>query len=153
MPSAIDVFREQREAAEQLNGRLQEIAALLGQVRHQVNALALNEDLRTVLRQEQEWLTRAQLAVSEVRSFREQDMLRFWPGVIRRWAVALVFAFACAAAAGASYAWAMKPYAAELEELRSRLAFIEVVEHRFVTMTPAERRQFDALMKWNRSQR
>jgi hypothetical protein len=41
MPSAIDVFREQREAAEQLHGRVQEIAALLGQVRHQVNSLAL----------------------------------------------------------------------------------------------------------------
>jgi hypothetical protein len=80
-------------------------------------------------------------------------MLRFWPGVIRRWAVALVFALGSAAAAGASYAWAAKPYAAELEELRSRLAFVEVVEHRFVTMTPAERRQFDALMKWNRSKR
>ena len=80
MPSAIDVFREQRETAEQLHGRVQEIAALLGQVRQQVTALALNEDLRAVLREERDWLTRAQLAVSEVRSFREQEMLRFWPG-------------------------------------------------------------------------
>ena len=79
MPSAIDVFREQQEAAEQLHGRLQEISALLGQVRQQVRALALSEDLRRVLRDEQDWLTRAQLAVSEVRSFREQDMLRFGP--------------------------------------------------------------------------
>jgi hypothetical protein len=79
MPSAIDVFREQREAAEQLHGQLVEISAVLGGLRQQVNALALNEDLRTVLREEQDWLTRAQLAVSEVRSFREQDMLRFWP--------------------------------------------------------------------------
>ncbi len=153
MASAIDVFPEQREAAEQLQGRLHEIAALLGPVRQQVNALALNEDFRKVLRDEQDWLKRAQLAVSEVRCFREQEMLRFWPGVIRRWAVALVFALGSAAAGGAGYAWAMKPYAAELEELRNRLAFVEVVEHRFVTMTPAERRQFDALMKWNRSQR
>jgi hypothetical protein len=27
--------------------------------------------------------------------------------------------------------------------------FAEDVEHRAVTMTPAERRQFDALMRWN----
>jgi hypothetical protein len=27
--------------------------------------------------------------------------------------------------------------------------FAESVEHRALTMTPAERRQFDALMKWN----
>jgi hypothetical protein len=87
MPSAIDVFREQQEVAEQLHGRVQEISALLDQLRHQVNSLALNDDLRAMLRQEQDWLTRAQLAVSEVRSFREQDMLPFWPGVIRRWAV------------------------------------------------------------------
>lgn len=148
MPSAIDVFREQREAAEQLHARVQEISALLDQVRQQVNALALNEDLRTMLRQEQEWLTRAQLAVAEMRSFREQDTLRFWPGVVRRWVVAFAFALASAGAAGASYAWATKPYAAEIEALRTRMEFVEFVEHRVVTMTPAERRQFDTLMKW-----
>ena len=149
MPSAIDMFREQREAAEQLHGRVQEISALLDRLRHQINSLALNDDLRAMLRQEQDWLTRAQLAVSEVRSFREQDMLRFWPGVIRRWAVAFVFALASAAAAGADYAWWTKPYAAELAVLRSRIEFPSSVEHRVVTMTPAERRQFDRLMKWN----
>jgi hypothetical protein len=148
MPSAIDVFREQREAAEQLHGRVQEIAALLGQVRQQVTALALNEDLRAVLREERDWLTRAQLAVSEVRSFREQDMLRFWPGVLRRWIVALVFGLASAAAAGAGYAWWTKPHASELEALRSRLQFATSVEDRVLAMTPAERRQFDRLMKW-----
>ncbi len=148
MPSAIDVFREQREAAEQLHARVQEISALLDRVRQHVNALVLNEDLRTVLREEKDWLVRAELAVSEVRSFREQDMLRFWPGVVRRWAVALVFAVASAAAAGAGYAWWTKPYAAELEILRSRMEFASFVEHRVVTMTPAERRQFQKLMKW-----
>lgn len=153
MPSAIDVFREQREATEQLHARVREISALLDQVRQQVNALALNDDLRSMLRQEQDWLTRAQLAVSEVRSFREQDMLRFWPGVIRRWAVALLLALISAAAAGAGYAWWTKPYAAELADLRSRVEFARFVEHRVLTMTPTERRQMDALMKWNRSQR
>lgn len=153
MPSAIDVLREQREAAEQLHARVREISALLDQVRQQVNALALNDDLRSMLRQEQDWLTRAQLAVSEVRSFREQDMLRFWPGVIRRWAVALLLALISAAAAGAGYAWWTKPYAAELADLRSRVEFARFVEHRVLTMTPTERRQMDALMKWNRSQR
>jgi hypothetical protein len=148
MPSAIDVFREQREAAEQLQNHLVEISALLGRLRQQVDALALNEDLRTVLREEKDWLSRAQLAVSEVRSFREQDMLRFWPGVVRRWAIALVFALASAAAAGAGYAWWTKPYAAELEALRERTGFADFVEHRVLTMTPAERRQFEALMKW-----
>jgi hypothetical protein len=132
---------------------LQEVSALLGPVRQQVNALALNEALRTVLREEQDWLTRAQLAVSEVRSFREQEMLRFWPGVLRRWAVALVFALASAAGAGASYAWWTKPYAEELAVLRSRVAFADYVEQRVLRMTPAERRQFDALMRWKPERR
>jgi hypothetical protein len=153
MSSAIDVFREQREAADQLQARLTEISELLHQVQQQVNAVATNNEFRTVLRDEHNWLQQAQLVASQVRAFREEDVLRFWPGVVRRWIVALLFALGSAAAAGASYAWAMKPHAAELEELRSRLAFVEVVEHRFVTMTPAERRQFDALMKWNRSKR
>jgi len=147
MPSAIDIFREQRDAAEQLHERVQEIATLLGQIRQQVNALALNDDLRAALRQEQDWLTRAQLAVSEVRSFREQDMLRFWPGVMRRWTVALIFALASAAAAGAGYEWWSEPYAAELTALRSRAEFADFVQHRVLAMTPTERRQFDQLMR------
>lgn len=147
MPSAIDVFREQREAADQIHRRVEEISALLDQLRHQVNSLTLNDDLRAMLRQEQDWLTRAQLAVSEVRSFREQDMLRFWPGVVRRWTVALLFALLSAAAAGAGYAWWTKPYAAELATLRSRVEFATFVEHRVLTMTPAERRRFDVLME------
>jgi hypothetical protein len=105
-----------------------------------------------VLRDEQDWLTRAQLAVSEVRSFREQDMLRFWPGVLRRWLLALVFALVSAAAAGAGYAWWTKPYVAELNALRSRIEFASFVEHRVLTMTPSERRQFDKLMNWKQPQ-
>jgi hypothetical protein len=84
MSSAIDVFREQREAADQVHARLTEISVLLDQLRHQINALAINDELRAVLRHEQSWLERAQVVLSQVRSFREQDALRFWPGVVRR---------------------------------------------------------------------
>ena len=147
MASAMDVFREQREAADQVHERLTEISQLVGQLRQQVNALAMNEDLRNVLREERDWLTSAQLAVSQVRSFREEEMMRVWPGVVGRWALALVFALAAAGVAGATYARVTKPYADELASLRSRVAFADFVEHRVLTMTPAERRQFDALMK------
>jgi hypothetical protein len=51
------------------------VQTVLDQLRQQVNALALNEDLHAMLRQEQDWLARAPLAVVEVRSFREQDTL------------------------------------------------------------------------------
>jgi hypothetical protein len=149
MPSAIDVFREQRDAADHLHKRVQEISELLEQLRQQVNAVALNQELRTLLREEQNWLTRAQLAVSEVRSFREQDMLRFWPGVLRRWIVALAFAVASAAAAGAGYAWATKAYVVELATLRSRAEFADFVQHRVAAMSAVERQQFDRLLRLN----
>jgi hypothetical protein len=55
------------------------------------------------MRQEQSWLERAQVVVPEVRSFRREDALRFWPGVVRRWLVALLLALGSAAVAGASY--------------------------------------------------
>jgi hypothetical protein len=149
MPSAIDVFREQREAADQVHARLAEISTLLGQVRQQVNALALNQELRAVLKQEESWLVRTRPAVAEVRSFREQDMLRFWPGVVRRWIVALVLALGSAAAAGAGYAWVTQSHSAERAALRSQVEFAEFVQHRIAAMTPTERRQFDTLMRLN----
>ena len=55
------------------------------------------------------------------------------------------------AAAGAGYAWVTRPYQAELATLRSRMDFTEYIEHRAMTMTPLERRQFDTLMRWNMS--
>jgi hypothetical protein len=61
----------------------------------------------------------------------------------------VIFALASAAVGGAGYAWWTKPHAAELAALRSRIEFASFVEHRVVTMTPAERWQFDRLMKWN----
>jgi len=61
--------------------------------------------------------------------------------------IALVFALASASAAGAGYAWVTNPYASELATLRSRAEFDSFVDRRLLTMTAAERRQFDALMK------
>ena len=151
MGSALDTFRAQQEAAEQTHARLSEIAALLGRVHGELDLLARDENLRAVLQQERTWLESAQRTVSEVRAWREHERLRFWPGIVKRWAIALVFALASAAVAGAGYGWVTEPYAAELETLRSRTEFADFVEHRIITMTAAERRQFDALMRWDTS--
>lgn len=148
MPSALDTFRAQQEAADGVHARLTEISELLSQLKRQVGALAVNDELRAVLQQEQSWLERAQRTVSEVRAWREQEMFRIWPGVFRRWTLALSFALASAWVAGAGYAWVTRPYAAELAALRSRVAFVDVVEQRVATMTASERRQFDRLMRW-----
>jgi hypothetical protein len=116
-------------------------------VHGQLDLLAHDEGLRAVLLQERTWLESAQRTVSEVRAWREHERLRFWPGIVKRWAIALAFALASAAVAGVGYGWVTEPYAAELATLRSRAEFADFIEHRIITMTPAERRQLEALIR------
>ena len=149
MPNALDAFRAQREAADNVYARLVEITDLFARVQSQADAVTANAELRALMRQEQTWLERLQAAIADVRRFREQERRRFWPGVWRRWVLALGFALVAAAAAGAGYAWATRPYAAELAELRSRVQLADAIARRTMTMSPTERRQFDALMRWN----
>jgi hypothetical protein len=149
MPNALDTFRAQREAADHVYARLTEITDLLARLQSQVDAVTANAELRALLRQEQSWLERLQAAIADVRRFHEQERLRFWPGVWRRWVLSVGFALAAAAAAGAGYGWGTQPYAAELAELRSRAQLADAIARRTMTMSPAERRQFDTLMQWN----
>ena len=51
-------------------------------------------------------------------------------------------------AAGAGHTWITRPDAADLAALRFRMDFAEFIERRVLTMTPTDRRQFNALMKW-----
>lgn len=152
MPSALDAFRAQRDAAEGVYEQVQRVAVLIERLTADVDAVANNAELKRVLHDEQEWLAHAERTIAEVRRWREEERRRFWPGIVRRWVLALAFAIMSAAAAGAGYVWVMKPYDAEIADLRARLAMMEYVEHRIVTLTPAERRQFDILMGWNRTQ-
>jgi hypothetical protein len=145
MPNAIDAFRAQREAAEAVYERLQEISAVLAVVRTQADAVAGNADLRALLQREEAWLSQASRTVGEVRAWREREARQFWPSVARRWVLALVFALAAAWAAGAGYAYIARPYEDELRVLRARAAFMGSIEDRVITMTPAERRRFDEL--------
>jgi len=148
MENALDTFRAQREAADQVHARLSEVAQLLEKLTRQVDAVAGNADLRAVLRDERDWLYQAQQLLADVRYFREQERLRFWPGVWRRWVLAVAFALASAAAAAVGYAWWTESLAAELAKLRSRVELADAMEARITTMSPAERRQLDRLMGW-----
>jgi hypothetical protein len=147
MTSSLDAFREQREAVEQLHLRLIEVGGLIGELRKQVDLLVGHKELRAVLQQEESWLYRLDRTIVEVRRWREEEAQRFWPGVTRRWILALAFAVAAAAAAGAGYAGVTQPYVAELAALRSRVEFADALAQRVITMTPSEHRQFDALMR------
>ena len=51
MQSALDTFRAQREAADQVHTRLTEVAQLLERLTREVDAVAGNADLRAVLRE------------------------------------------------------------------------------------------------------
>lgn len=147
MPNAIDTFRAQREAADAVYERLQEIAGLLAEVRGQVDAVANNAELRAVLQREEAWLSQASRTVSELRAWREGEARQFWAGVPQRWLLAFLFALATAWAAGAGYAYIARPYEAELQVLRARAAFVESIEDRIITMSPADRRRFDELFR------
>ncbi|MEO8484385.1 MAG: hypothetical protein ABI634_19415 [Acidobacteriota bacterium] len=153
MSNALDAFRAQKEAADQVHARLAEVADLLRLIQAQAHAIGQDQALRQILMDEERWLDQARRTLKEVRAFREEEMRRFWPAIWRRWAVALVFALAAAAAFGAGYVWAAGPQEAELASLRSRVELLDAVARRVITMTPVERAQLDALMKWNLPQK
>ena len=120
MASALDEFRAQREAADAIHARLEETAALLRSVLAETQTLAHSEALRTLLRDEQTWLVRAEQVITTMRHQREWEVHRFWPAVWRRWVVAVMFAVVTTGAASAGYVWAARPDAAELADLRAR---------------------------------
>lgn len=146
---ALDAFRAQREAVDDLRARVEEIGKMIAAVSAKVDMVARDPALRDVVNAERTWLAQTERVLEQVREFREDEMRRFWPAVWRRWAVALIFALAGAAAFGSGYVWAARPYEAELANLRHRVELLDFVGRRVITMTPNERRQFDALMREN----
>ncbi len=146
--SALDTFRAQHEAADAIHQRLQDVAALLHRMQTSIDAVVHNADYKQLLTREETWLREAQNTVAEVSAWRAREVHQMWPRIGPS-IVAAMFAIAAAAAAGAGYAWVTKPYISEISVLKARTDFAEYVERRVVDMTPAQRRQFDALMRWS----
>jgi hypothetical protein len=153
MSSALKAFRAQREEAEQIHARLEQAAELLRAIRSEAHVLAHDETLRKLLQEEQTWLVRTMDLISEVRHFRQLEASRFWPAMWRRWVVATLFALAAAAAFGAGHVWASRPFEVELSSLRFRVEVLDAVGARILAMTPAERRQFDELLRLDRTRK
>jgi hypothetical protein len=153
MTNALDVFREQQDAARQVHAQLVEVAGLIERLQAQVASVANDRELREVLREERLCLDAAERTIDEVRRWRIEEQRRYWPGVAYRWITALAFALLSAVAVGTGYGWIVTPYGIELDALLPHAEFGQLVEQRMNTMTPAERRQLDALMKWNRASR
>lgn len=151
MANAIDMFRAQKAAVDQVHARLTEVAGLVQRLRAQIDAITQDEKLREVINCERDWLARTREALVEVRRFREQEANEFWPAVWRRWITAIALALASIFAAGAGQAWLTQPHVEELRSLRSRVDVADRIAERMLFMTSAERQQLDRLMKWNLS--
>jgi hypothetical protein len=105
MSNALEQFRAQRKAAEEVLATLQRTSAMLARLQQQATDLSRDRDLLAVLEAERSWLVEARQTVAAVRLLREHERHRYWPAVWRRWILAVAFALASAAAAGAGYAW------------------------------------------------
>lgn len=147
MGNALEEFRAQRQAVEDVKAQLLEVAGLLRSIRHETTALARDQHFRELLDEEQAWLVRAQELVRQVQRFREIETSRFWPAVWRRWAVAVALVVVAETAAGAGYVWAGRPYERQLASLRGRAEFADELAQRILRLTPAQRKQVDALLK------
>jgi hypothetical protein len=146
MSSAVDAFRAQQEAVEALRARLVEVRELVRGIKADADALVHAHGLRKVLQDEERWLRRAEDLVTRVQYFRQAEASRFWPAVWRRWAVVVALATITGFAAGAGYVWAARPYELELARLRERADLGDFVARRVLSMTPAERRQCEAIL-------
>jgi hypothetical protein len=145
MPSALDTLRAQQQAADAVYSRLQDVAALLHDLRKQTDALQHTNEMKLLLEREERWLREARAAVTDIRRWRESEA-HAWRGVVARWIAAGVFAIGTAAAAGAGYAAIEMPAKRELQSLQRRLELTDYVQQRVMKMTPTQKRQFDALM-------
>jgi hypothetical protein len=147
MSNALDAFKAQRTAVQALRADLAEVATLVSTLQPQFDRLKIDQALKDTLDAETKWLVRVQELVRDVRAFREVEFRRFRLGVVWRWALACLFALAAIGVGEAARARAENPTSEELEQLRAQAAFAAVVQQRVSTMTPAERQQFDRLMK------
>lgn len=146
MSSAIEMFRQQREAAAKVHQQLLEVSRLLNQLSAQAGALAADKELRAAVQDEQRWLMEARQLVAEIRCFRQLADHR-WTAQLRRWALAGLFALASAMAAGAGFGAVTERDTAEDASLRNRAALADTILERLDVMTPAERRQFERLLR------
>ena len=147
MGNTLDAFKAQQKAAEALLAKLAEVSTLVSTLQPQLDRLRVDQQLRDTFDAEAKWLARVQGLVVDARAFREAEFRRFRFGVVWRWALACLFALASISLGEAVYVRAEQPYLAELERLRAQAAFAESVQRRVSKMTPAERQQFDRLMK------
>jgi hypothetical protein len=153
MRNTLDVFKAQQQAVEELYSRLTEVAALVCDLKKQVDALRVTEDLKQTLEVETAWLARLNDLLRDVQFWRERELRQMRRTILWRWTLVVTFALVASAASGAGFLWAWDPYASELASLRSEVKFAHFMEMRVAEMTAAERLEFDRLIKPPQSRR
>ena len=148
MSNALDAFRAQREAAEQVHARLTEVAELLARrCQGQVDSIAHDQALRELLQ------TGAELArTSAARRSPSPSVSRGRDAAILAGGLATMGGRGGVRAGGGCgvrrrLRVGESAVSRRTGELRSRVELLDFVAQRVITMTPSERRQFDALMK------
>jgi len=144
---ALDEFRAQREAADEVRARLSELTKLLGEIRTKTDTLVRDDRLARLLEEERQWLRRAETVVEKAQAFRQWEGERFWPAVWRRWFVAVGLVCATGFFAAAGCVWVSRGHQQELEALRQKHQVLDAIADRVLEMSPTERQQFDALMR------
>ncbi|HET9776750.1 MAG TPA: hypothetical protein VFP77_09320 [Gemmatimonadaceae bacterium] len=147
MSNALEEFRAQRKLAEEVHTQVAEVGVLLRSIQSEAIKISRDDSLRKLLREEETWLSSAQDLVREVARFRDAESREFWPAVWRRWAMAVALTFVTGLGGGVGYVWSGRAYEAELAQLRSRVELLDSIGSRVISMTPAERRQLDTLLR------
>ena len=148
MRNALDTFKAQQEAAETLHARLTDVAALLSDLTVRVDRVRIGTELKATLDAEQRWLAQMQDLLRDVQRWRQWESRESRWKAVWRWSAAVAFALAVSTATGCGFLWARQLYAIQLERLQSEAVLADLFERRVAMMTPAERQQFQRLMKF-----
>jgi len=147
MANALDMFKALREATDALHATLTDLTAHVSSLQQGLDHLSLDTTLKETLKAEQAWLSKVEELLEKEQAFRQSQFEHFRLSILWRWVLACAFALAAMGAAGAGYVWAARPYKAELAQLRDQAASADLIERRLAAMTPAERQQFERLLK------
>lgn len=79
MSSALEMFKQQKAAVEELLESARELETSIASTRGELDALSRHDALRSLLAEEQHWLSRAEEAVRAVRAWREHERRTHWP--------------------------------------------------------------------------
>ncbi len=143
MSSALEMFKQQKAAVEELLAITRGLQASIAGARKELDTISRHDGLRSILTEEQRWLARTEDAVRTVRAWREHERRAYWPLLAWRWAVAVTFALLVSIADGAGYVGA-----STVESCALHFARLTTPEARAITRgVPEDERHTPSIQK------